>query len=119
MGELLGILFLVFILALFVGGIGCGLCLFFPWLKYQTAEKHHAAWKRVWGGGWLLSIFALGTLLFPATRAGWPLVSLVSLPLWVEAYILFRRAKAQDTIPLPRYDDPQEGVWPPPPANPL
>jgi len=45
------------------------------------------------------------------------LMETISSLLWIAAFVSYQRAKAQDAIPLPRYDDPQEGVWPPPPTN--
>lgn len=46
------------------------------------------------------------------------LMGTISSLLWMIAFMAYRKAKAQDAVLLPRYDDPQEGVWPPPPTNP-
>ncbi len=46
------------------------------------------------------------------------LMETISSLLWIAAFVSYQRTKAQDVIPPPRYDDPQEGIWPPPPTNP-
>jgi len=66
----------------------------------------------------MIIAIALLALLFPAARAGSLLISFFALLFWIQAYALFRKALAKEATSLPRYDDPQEGIWPPPPTNP-
>lgn len=105
-------------LALFnVCGILCGVHLYRRFGRYKDARATHERWQILWASGCAVSGLSMFALLPHVAGSINMLMGTISSLLWISAFMAYRRAKAQDAIPLPRYDDPQEGVWPPPPAN--
>ncbi len=96
----------------------CGVYLYMRFGRYKDAGGIHECWQGLWLCGCFVS--AVGVVVYLLHGDGFPYMLIMSISslLWIAAFIAYRRAKAQDAVPMPRYDDPQEGIWPPPPANP-
>jgi len=107
------------LIAVEIVGIMCWLYLLTQWRRYQGAGKKHYWWRWLWIGGCLTGGLIPLVILLPILHFLYGLAETVCSLLWITAFVAFRRARSQKPIPLPRYDEPKEGVWPPPPTNPL
>jgi uncharacterized membrane protein len=94
------------------------------WFRLRQRLEKGTMWVRMSFAGWIA--FGVGTAFrivgvlgpFFAISIVATLLSYLCPFLWlIGLYLYFVNRGIQQTLDLPKYDDPSPGVWPPPPTN--